>query len=185
MMPDSAMKRSLFVCRLVRLGLLVAFLSLFSRAHAQWVAFNDHVAGPGTSNRTTRYLIPGSGVAGVSTGPLTNIATGTQLPVTLQIVNQSLSDTVTFGSGGAAPPVGSPAHNTFNNYVDFNPVAATGASPQVPVGAAVIYFFSGLDTNKAYKFTGTHVRGGDTVATPDYTNRFAVYMLSNVAFYAA
>src|SRR5689334_2892440 len=117
MTPDSTMKTSQSVWRAVRFGLLFVVLSLLSNAHAQWVAFNDHVAGPGTSNRTTRYLIPGSGVAGASTGPLTNIATGAQLPATLQIVNQSLSDTVTFGSGGAAPPVGSPAHNTFNNYV--------------------------------------------------------------------
>src|SRR6266478_1138419 len=113
------MKTSLFAWRAARLGLLFAVLSLFGRANAQWVAFNDHVAGPGTSNRTTRYVIPGSGVAGVSSGPLTNIATGLPLPVSLQIFTESSTGSVSFGNGAGTPPVGTPAYNTFHNYVDF------------------------------------------------------------------
>ena len=54
-----------------------------------WISFNDHVAGPGTSNRTTRYLIPGSGVSGPSSGPLTNIATGARLPITVTITTST------------------------------------------------------------------------------------------------
>src|SRR6185369_16052287 len=136
------------------------------------------------SNRTTRYLIPGSGVAGPTSGTLTNIATGAQLPVTVTITTSGPG--LTFGTSSGAPPAGSPAYNTFNGYVDFNPAGGTGAAPQIPLGALVIYSFTGLDTNKTYKFTGTHVRGGDSVATPNYSNRFGIYSISNaVSFISA
>jgi len=148
-----------------------------------WIAFNDHVAGPGTSNRTTRYLIPGSGVTGPSSGLLTNIATGARLPVTVTITTNG--GPLTFGSGGAVPPVGTPAYNTFNRYVDFNPVAATGASAQTAAGAIVTYTFTGLDVNKTYKFIGTHVRGGDTVSSPNTTNRFEIYALVNAVSFTS
>jgi len=49
----------------------------------------------------------------------------------------------------------------------------------------VTYTFTNLDITKMYKFIGTHVRGGDTVATPNYTNRYAVYSLSNATAFTA
>src|SRR6266446_3126997 len=112
----------------LRLGWLIAALSLSNPLNAQWVAFNDHVAGTGTAPNTTRYIIPGVGATGVVSGPLKDINTGATLPVILSI---SSTGTISGGTGAAAPGVGTPAYNIFNGFVDFNPAGDTGTGAAV------------------------------------------------------
>src|SRR5712671_2319567 len=77
-------------------------------ASAQFVAFNDHDAGPGTAANTTTYSADPA--AGTSTGPLKNISNGATLPVTLAV---TAAGSVTFEGTQGNPSPGTPAYTTF------------------------------------------------------------------------
>ncbi len=131
-----------------------------------WVAFNDHAASVNTSNNTTRYDIHGVG-AGL-TGPLKNISNGSNLPVTVMISTVGID----VGGTAAAPLPGTPLHNTFQGYVDFQ--GTPNPAPQVATGASVTYTFSNLDPARRYSFKGGVVRGG---VGSNYTNRWTLVEL--------
>src|SRR5207237_9988576 len=137
------MKTSNLIGRLFRLGLLTASLSLSCLVQAQWVAFNDHVAGAGTHPNTTRYVVPVI-TTGASSGPLTNIATGAQLPVTLTITTNGTVN-ITTGSAAAVPGVGTPAYNVFNGFVEFGAVSTAANAGQAPLTSIVTYTCTGLE----------------------------------------
>ena len=122
-----------------------------------WTAFNDHYAGPGTSQYATAWNVFGttSGAPGNS-GPLTNSANGATLPATLTITS---SGNVGQGTSAGAPNSGTPADGVFKGFIDWG----TGGNPHAALvnpGAEVDYAFTGLDPNKCYGFAGTGVRGG-------------------------
>jgi len=134
-----------------------AVLACVPAANAQFVAFNDHDAGPGTAPNTTTYSADPA--AGTSTGALKNISTGATLPVTLTV---TVGGNVTFEGTQGNPSPGTPAYVAFNGFVDFqgtpNPsIALNGA------GATYSYTFTGLDPNKRYSFKGTAARAGGYV----------------------
>jgi len=130
-----------------------------------WVAFNDHVAGPGTHPNATTYA--GNGT---SFGELRDINTGSGTGATLTIT----ASAIVYDNNGADPPSGSDAFNFFNGFVDFS--AATGTSIEVEggVGALYTHTFSGLDTGDAatYDFVGTVIRGNNA-----YTDRWTLIAL--------
>src|SRR5205085_1007912 len=75
-------------------------LACATAAHAQFVAFNDHDAGPGTAPNTTTYTADPA--SGISTGSLKNISTGASLPITLTV---TAAGNVTFeGTQGNPAP---------------------------------------------------------------------------------
>src|SRR5258706_11877913 len=116
---------------------LVAFATATS-AYAQFVAFNDHDAGPGTAANTTTYSADPA--AGQSGGFLTNIATGARLAVTLTVTN---AGNVTFEGTQGQPAQGTPLYTNFFGFVDFqgtpNPSLALNGA-----GATYAYAFTGL-----------------------------------------
>lgn len=122
-----------------------------------WTAFNDHYAGPGTSQYTTAWNVFGtaSGAPG-NEGQLMDSVTGAVLPVRLTI---SSSGAVNQGSASGAPAPGTPAYEVFAGFIDWGSDDKPHA-PLVNPGAAIDYVFTGLDPNKRYSFVGTGVRGG-------------------------
>src|SRR5690242_3490776 len=84
------------------LALGAAFVGFASLSPAQWVAYNDHVPGSGTSpNATTNNIRVGN------TGFLKNISTGASLaPANLAITKSGTG--ITYTISGAGPVVGTP-----------------------------------------------------------------------------
>ena len=165
------MKTTTFISSCVRFGLLAAGLSLSNWANAQWVAFNDHVDGPGTHANATRYVIPV--ITGTSSGLLKDINTGANLPATLTITTNG-TVAITTGTAAGLPGVGTPAYNVFNGFVDFGTTNRTGNAVQTPLNSMVVYTFTGLDVTKQYKFHGSAIRGGNA---SNYTNRWEIYSI--------
>src|SRR3954466_140850 len=96
--------------------LFAAIATLISPSvDAQFVAFNDHAPGAGTSPNATTYDVFGAGVG--SSGPLKDITTGAILPVTLTIAITPSGVTPAGTQGNAE--VGTPLYDAFNTYVDF------------------------------------------------------------------
>ena len=158
--------------------LLVLFVSAAVRAQVTWIAFNDQDAGPATSTNATAWDVFGTAFGGPGTaGPLTNIATGAALPVTLAINSSG-----TIGQGGlsGAPSPGTPAYSIFGGYIDWS--QGTGSGPQIYPGAEVDYVFSGLDVNKRYSFVGTGIRGG---SGGDYPLRWTLIELVGANSFSA
>lgn len=148
---------------------------LFGVAHAQFVAFNDHAPGPGTSTNATTWDIFGN--APGSTGPLKNIVTGANLPVILTITrtDSGISGASTQGS----PADGTPLFNAFNGFVDFQ--GTPNSSVELTEGGLVTYSFTGLNPNKRYSFMGSAVRGNAA-----YTDRWTLFELAGaVSFKSA
>jgi hypothetical protein len=115
-----------------------------------WVAFNDHIAGPGTHVNTTSYA--GNGTA---SGQLKNIDTGVNVGVVLTTSDSG----AVYDNNGESPAVGTDAHNIFNTYVDFT--ASTGTSIEIAGTNSYTHAFSSLDIGDAYTydFDGTMIRG--------------------------
>src|SRR5262245_33569424 len=90
--------------------LLLVWLLTIGTAAAQFVAFNDHAPGAGTSANTTTWNVFGD--APGSSGPLKNVSTGANLPVTLTITRSATG--VTAASSQGSPSSGTPLYNTFN-----------------------------------------------------------------------
>ncbi|HEY0455113.1 MAG TPA: hypothetical protein VGE41_01995, partial [Verrucomicrobiae bacterium] len=137
---------------------LVSFLCLSSQA--QFIAFNDHAPGAGTSSNSTTWSVQ----TNVGTAnPLRDINTGNNLGVTLTFRTNAngLSNGmgVFFASTADNPASGTPAYTNFNGYVDF---AGLGTSSVELRGAtaAVTNLISGVDPTKTYAIRATAVRGG-------------------------
>lgn len=140
----------------------ISLIGLATVSNAQWVAFNDHAHGGGTSAFATT-----NNIRLQQSGPLKNILNGTNLPVVLSITNNGGSG-ITFALNGVNPAVGTPAYNTFRNpsVVEF------GATPDNIVqitNSTVTYTFSNLNPNKRYHFLGTVIRGGSTAFSNRWT----------------
>jgi hypothetical protein len=156
------------------LGLFLAH-GLAHRAHAQFVAYNDHYSGAGThANATTWNVFGTTGGAPGNAGFLRNITNGNTLPITLTINSSGVSSGATSG----APAPGTPAYATFNTFVDFGS-GTLGHAIQTPVGGSVSHVFTGLNPNKRYHFRGTAVRGDS-----DYTNRWTLGELVGAGSFA-
>src|SRR4026209_895897 len=114
------------------LGLLLVLGS--GVAQAPFAAFNDHAPGMGTAPNTTTWNVNGDPPG--RTGPLKDIISGADLPVTLTItVTGALTRA---GSQGQAAP-GSPLYSTFNGFVDFEGTP----NPSIALtGGTVTYTFS-------------------------------------------
>src|SRR6188508_2116966 len=123
---------------------------------AQFTAFNDHFSGPGThANATTWNVYGTTGGAPGSTGPLKDINTGGNLPVTITITNLAVGGGTTAGG----PNAGTPAYNVFNGYCDWGNGTVNHAI-QTSAAQAVGRRFTGLDPAKRYRYTATAVRAG-------------------------
>lgn len=150
-------------------------------ANAQWVAFWDYVRGSGTSNTvaTVPQIVANNSV----TVALTNIATGTVLPVSVTM-NSSATGIGNGGSASNAFP-GTPAYNTFYGFVDFHD---GGIELIESAGGAVSLVINGLNPNKKYSFIGTAIRGGHVGSTTNvirpYTNRWTRCTLNNALNFA-
>ena len=137
-----ALHRSLPGAKIFVALLLAQTLVPVSRA--QWIAFNDHYSGPGThANATTWNVFGTTGGAPGNSGPLKDIATGANLPVTLTINNSGAAGGATSG----APNAGTPAYNLFNPYIDFGSATLNHAI-QTPTAATVSHVFTGLNPGR-------------------------------------
>lgn len=134
----------------------LALVLAASLAQAQWVAINDVFNGPLTHANVTTYGTVASGVSITGQGPLRNLDTGENLPVTLIIYNENVVPAGTM----ATPNQDTPAMNMFGPYVDWS--TASGGQNAVYLDSLtdVIYYrFTGLNPNARYSFHGTAVRG--------------------------
>ena len=154
--------------RLLHFSFVCASLLLTAGpASAQWITYWDYVRGGGTSvsNVATMTTIAG----GVSqSASLTNFATGVTLSgVTVTMTNLGCAN------GGASGPLlaGTPAHATFNTFVDF-----TAGGIEVAGTAVQGLVISGLNPARTYSFSGTAARGNDP-----YTGRWVRCAITNVA----
>lgn len=136
--------------------LVAAFhiLGAFS-ARADWVAYHDLWAGPGTHPNTTVWNPFGTAMGGAPTsGPLTNIQTGARLAVTL---TGSYSGDGRVSSTAGVPAAGTPAYLTFNGYVDWNTAYGSGSvqnTAQFSSAGAVTWTFTGLNPARRYSLKG-------------------------------
>jgi len=133
----------------------------------QFTAFNDHVRGADTHANATSYA--GNGT---DSGPLKDIATGDDTPVTLATPASGIH----YGNNGADPAAGTDAYTVFDGYVDFS--TATESSIEIAAldGDYYTHALTGLDTGPdvTYNFTGTAVRGD-----VDYTDRWTLVTLDD------
>jgi len=124
-------------------------------SRADWVAFNDNTPGPTTHPNATT-----NNIRLQMSGPLKDITTGTNLPVTLAITHSSSG--LTYSTFGLNPVANTPLYNSFNGFVVFGAVSgATDANVELTNGAlsTVTYSFSGLNPAKRYSFKGGAIRG--------------------------
>ena len=153
--------------RLLHFSFVCASLLLTAGpASAQWVAYWDYIRNPGTSPTNVATTVAIAGGVSQSAG-LTNIATGVTIPgVTITMTNLSCAN------GGTSGPLlaGTPAHTTFNTFVDFSAggIEVSGAAIQGLV-------ISGLNPALTYSFSGTACRGD-----AGYTGRWARSYITNV-----
>lgn len=111
---------------------------------ADWVAFNDHAPGTGTSpNATTNNIRLGT------SAHLKNVVSGTNLNATLTLAKSGAG--ISYTTSGAAPANGTPLFGAFNNFVSF----AAGTDSNVEItNSTVTYVFVGLSAFKRYSFKG-------------------------------
>ena len=135
----------------------VLLLAALAPARAQWVAFNDHYQGKGSSNNATFWNVYTnlSGAPGNS-GPLKNITNGAALPVTLTITNQDLPPGI---PQAASPAVGTPANITFSKWVDWGVGSNYWSSIVLKTNSVVAHVFTGLRTDRLYSLKATAMRG--------------------------
>ena len=142
-------------------------VTFWAAPQSRWVAFNEQNKGTASAANTTPYTIP---ALGTNAGLMSNIVSGAALPVTLTVTNAPGYD-VAYTMG--APLAGTPAYNVFNDYIDWNSGTFAANGIHVYRTNAIGYTFSGLDPNKAYKFTATSVRAGSgAVSGNEYSNRW-------------
>ena len=141
---------------------------------AQFVAYNDHAPGAGTSPNTTTYDIfdnpPGA------SGPLKDSKTGATLPVVLTISNSGTS--IAPASTQGSPAAGTPLYNAFNTFVDFQ--GTPNPSVELTEGGLVTYTFTGLNPNKRYSFMGSAVRGNTA-----YVDRWTLFEIAGAASFTS
>ena len=132
-------------------------LAPIGSAQAQWVAFNDHYQGKGSSNNATFWNVytNRNGAPGTA-GALKSITNGTALPVTLTITNQNLPPGVT---QTASPTTGSPAYNVFNKWIDWGLGSNYWNSIVLNTNSLVAHIFTGLRTDRLYSLKATAMRG--------------------------
>jgi uncharacterized delta-60 repeat protein len=158
-------------------AICLATLAVGSVARGQWVAFNDHDSGPGTSPNATLYNNLGaeSGTGGF----LKNILTGTNLPVTLTITtNAGTASSIKLDSSGPSPATGTPLANTFDGFVDFT--TDVNLALDNVYNQSITYTFSGLDPTKKYVLQGGALRGN-----PAYTTRYSLFQLDGADSFAS
>ncbi len=134
----------------------------------EWVAYNDHYAGPNTHPYATAWNAFGTadGAPG-DEGMLRNIANGHPVPAFLNIFALgTMGDSLS-----GAPPPGTPAYETFNGFVDFGSGEVNHAIV-LSRDSVVFHFFSGLDPDRRYNFRGTAVGG-----VPDFKNRWTLFTI--------
>jgi hypothetical protein len=141
-----------------RLLIALSLIGLPFLGRSQWVAFNDHAATNTTHANATRWNVFGTanGAPGAS-GPLKNIATGANLPVSLSISNFGADPAGTQGQ----PAAGTPTYNAFNGFVNFEGLPSPSVELEIDATTTnvVTYTFTGLNTARRYNFIGTAVRG--------------------------
>jgi hypothetical protein len=146
-----------------------------SAVNAQFLAYNDHAPGAGTSANTTTWNVLGA--APGSSGPLKDAKTGANLPVTLSITTSESGVLGDVNQG--LPAAGTPLFNAFNGYVDFQ--GTPNGSIELTSGGLVTYTFNGLNPNKRYSFMGSVVRGNAA-----YTDRWTLFELAGaISFVSA
>jgi uncharacterized delta-60 repeat protein len=149
-------------------AICLATLAVGPVARGQWVAFNDHDSGPGTTPNATLYNNLGA-ESGLS-GFLKNILWGTNLPVTLTISTNAGASIFHVEAVSASPAPGTRLANTFDGFVDFS--TDHNVILDNNFGQSVTYTFSGLDPSKKYVLQGGAVRGN-----PNYTTRYSLFQL--------
>lgn len=117
-----------------------------------WVAYNDHSAGPGTHANATRWDIRGDSPG--PAGSLKNIATGANLPASLVITRVNLAN---ISSPAFTPAFGTPAAQVFGGYIDYT--SGLYANVPVAVNQSVTFTFNGLNPGRQYSLKMTAVRG--------------------------
>ncbi|HOX02647.1 MAG TPA: lamin tail domain-containing protein [Candidatus Paceibacterota bacterium] len=130
-----------------------------------FVAYNDHVAGPGTHSNATLYA-----ANTLASGPMKNIETGASLSGRLKTVAVA----VNYATQTGVPAPGTDAAEAFGGYVDFT--ARSQQSIELTVSSSYTLEFTGLDPSRRYDFTGTAVRGVDT-----YANRWTLVTVEGAA----
>ncbi|MCX8155774.1 MAG: lamin tail domain-containing protein [Verrucomicrobiae bacterium] len=148
----------------------------FVETGTAWVAFNDHLAGPGTHTNTTAWnVFNGFNNSPTNRGNLRNIETGAVLPVVLTITNLNASP----GTAAGAPAVGTPAYEVFNSFVDFG-TTDNYHSILLAGNSVVAHVFTGLNPQRRYNFHGTAIRGNAS-----YTTRYSLFELDGANSYTA
>jgi hypothetical protein len=154
--------------------LSIALMGLVGAAKAQWVAFNDHVAGNAsqTSTNATTNIMHTAG------GPYTlkEITTGTNLNGVTLTVSISGGALNTSGAAGGSPTAGTPLYNVFNTYCYFGTYSITVSNNQ-----SVVLTLSGLNPSKRYKFQAGAVRGNGIT----YSNRWGKFNISGADSFTA
>ena len=146
----------------------MAALIITSTNEETWVAFNDHMRGPGTGVGVTAYSTTLAG--GTVGGPLTNSLTGTAL--TAQAALSQVGVLNGYAGASSAPTPGTPADLIFAGKIDWTDSALYfGGTPYT--NSAITYTFTGLNPALRYAFRGTAVRGGT------YRGRWTLVTLSN------
>lgn len=153
--------------RLVVCWALVAALG----AHAQWVAFNDHVQGAASAPNAT-FFNPWASL-GPQGGLLKNVSTGATLAAGMS-VSQSLA---AIGGTMSGPTAGTPAYDVFSGAVDFGQDSVLLTNPL----SVVSYAFTNLNPARLYSFKGTAVRGG----AASYANRWTLFELQGADSFAS
>src|SRR5438552_2939887 len=93
---------------LAKIVLIVVAASVSATvAHGQFVAFNDHAPGTGTAANTTTWTADAVDYPNANTGPLKNITSGANLPVT---VTASMQGNITWEGTQGNPAAGTPLY---------------------------------------------------------------------------
>ena len=157
------------------LAIAIVLLATGARAQvSQWVAYNDHFAGPRTGPNVTLYNIYANGAP--ASGLLKNSADGAALTVTLSVTNVAAG--VTGGATSSGPSAGSPASLLFTNQIDFGNSGSNHAV-QLAGSSKIVHAFSGLDPSRRYSWHGTTARGGG------YSDRWTLLEISATSWEAA
>jgi hypothetical protein len=145
-------------------------IKVFPEVTVTWRAFNDHFAGLNTHPNATAWNPLGTnyGAPGNS-GPLKDIYTGRNLPVTLTITAEYYST----GGWMGKPNAGTPAGDWFLPYIDFGSNSLPNTLLLQGTNNYALYAFTGLNPNCRYIFKGTAVRGNN------YLNRWSMATLND------
>jgi hypothetical protein len=144
---------------LVGATLLIATQFVGGQAVTNWVAFNDHVPGPGTAPNANAYNLrgtPGTPPEPVA-GFFTNFLDGAVTPAF--IISEATGAPDYFGTM-AYPNAGTPAYNLFNGIVDVGNVNS-GIGLRSSAGTTTTLTFSNLNPSQRYILRGTSARGGN------------------------